>query len=102
MLGAACDLSQNLQLGLTLDNLWGKLTWSAVAEELQYSLVADSVYAVDIQDDFYVLRDERVAIADYATELLLKSGWPLCGRIINTHFLPTMCRLSNIPLPPAR
>ena len=69
MLGAACDLSQNLQLGLTLDNLWGKLTWSAVAEELQYSLVADSVYAVDIQDDFYVLRDERVAIADYATEL---------------------------------
>ncbi len=69
LLGAACDLSPNLQLGLTLDNLWGKLTWSAVAEELRYSVVADSVYAVDIDDDFYVVSDDRVAIADYSTEL---------------------------------
>ncbi len=69
MLGVAADLMDNLEVGLTLDNLWGKITWSAVSEDVSIKVDADSVYIANIDDDFYTESSERVSIDPFATEL---------------------------------
>ncbi len=69
MLGLATNPTENLELGLTLDNIWGNITWSAVTEERNIHFVADSLYAASIDDNFYEETYETIEIESYKTEL---------------------------------
>lgn len=75
MLGVASNVTDNLELGLTLDNLWGKITWTAVAEDVNIRVDADDVYMANIDDDFYTETTERVSIDEFATELPPELRW---------------------------
>ena len=69
MLGFASNPMENLELGLTLDNIFGKITWSAVTEDRNMHFTADSLYAANIGDDFYEESYETVDIENFSTEL---------------------------------
>lgn len=53
MLGLASEPLPNLKVGLTLDNILGTIAWGMVRKDLHYTVVADSVYVADLDEDFY-------------------------------------------------
>jgi hypothetical protein len=69
MLGLASNPIPNLEVGLTLDNLFGGITWSMFKEDQKFHFVADSIYIANIDEDFYTQTSERVEIDAFSTEL---------------------------------
>lgn len=72
MLGLASDVTPNLEVGFTLDNLFGKITWPLTAEERNIHITANDVYVANIDDEFYDASTETVDIDSYSTELPLE------------------------------
>lgn len=69
MLGLASNPIPHLELGITLDNLFGFMNWNLVTEETSLHIAADSVYAVDLEDDFYEETHETTDVESFFTEL---------------------------------
>ncbi|HPH71167.1 MAG: DUF5723 family protein [Candidatus Cloacimonetes bacterium] len=69
MLGLASNVTPQLEVGLTLDNLFGKITWPFTTEARNISITADDVYASNIDEEFYDYTSETVDIDTYSTEL---------------------------------
>jgi hypothetical protein len=69
MLGLASNITPNLEVGLTLDNLFGNINWSLTTEETNIQVVANDIYAVNISEDFYDYSTETLDIGSYSTKL---------------------------------
>ncbi|MBP7310550.1 MAG: hypothetical protein KA984_04615 [Candidatus Cloacimonetes bacterium] len=69
MLGLASQPYPGLDVGLTVDNIFGALKWSGKTEDRIYGFHADSVYVSNINDDFYTQTDETIDIDSYTTSL---------------------------------
>lgn len=51
MIGLASEPIQNLHAGITLDNILGGIRWGLMRESLHYSISAENVYILDLDDD---------------------------------------------------
>jgi hypothetical protein len=69
MVGLASNPIPNLEVGLTLDNLFGFIKWNMVTEHTAVQIVADSLYMAAIGDDFYTETHETADIEPFTTEL---------------------------------
>jgi hypothetical protein len=69
MLGLASNITPNLEVGLTLDNLFGKINWFLTTEETTIKVVANDVYAANISEEIYDYANETVDIDSYSTKL---------------------------------
>ena len=69
MLGLASNITPNLEVGLTLDNIFGRINWSLTTEETNIQVVANDIYAVNISEDFYDYSNETLDIGSYSTKL---------------------------------
>ena len=69
MLGLASNITPKLEVGLTLDNLFGKITWPFTTEARNIQITAYDVYAANINEEFYDYTSETVDIDTYSTEL---------------------------------
>ncbi len=69
MLGLASQPYPGLDVGLTVDNIFGSLKWMGNTEDRIYGFHADSVYVSNINDDFYTQTDETVDTDSYTNSL---------------------------------
>jgi len=69
MLGLVSNPYPGLDVGMTVDNVFGFLNWSGVTEDKIYSFRADSVYVANVNDDFYTTTDETVKTDSYHMSL---------------------------------
>jgi len=69
MLGAVSEPMKDLSVGLTLDNLFGFINWGLNTEAIHFNVTADSLYAANIEEDFYTETHEWVDIDNYTTKL---------------------------------
>ena len=69
MLGFVSNPYKGLDVGLTLDNVFGVLKWSGKTEDKYYSFRADSVYVANVNDDFYTTTDTTLATDSYSQSL---------------------------------
>ncbi|PKN71828.1 MAG: hypothetical protein CVU50_09955 [Candidatus Cloacimonetes bacterium HGW-Cloacimonetes-3] len=69
MLGFASNPLPNLEVGLTLDNIFGGIYWSMLRENQKLNFEADSIYIANIDEDFYTQTNETVDIPAYTTTL---------------------------------
>ena len=68
MIGFASNPLPDLEVGLTLDNIFGFIKWNMVTEDQKFSFKADSVYVADIGDDFYTQTNSTEDIGSFSTE----------------------------------
>lgn len=69
MLGIVSEPIPHLNLGLTLDNLFGFITWSGNNEDMHYNISIDSVYVSNLSDDLYVDSDSTFSAGSYSTKI---------------------------------
>ncbi|MDY0150837.1 MAG: hypothetical protein RBS43_01035 [Candidatus Cloacimonas sp.] len=69
MLGLATNPMPELELGLTLDNLFGFINWDLITEQRSLHIVADSLYLANIGEDFYSETHETIDINAFSIEL---------------------------------
>ena len=72
MLGLASEPVKNLQVGITMDNIFGEIRWGLVRENLHYRFDADSVYVADLQEDFYTSENWTDKADAFSTKLPLE------------------------------
>ncbi|GAB1467449.1 hypothetical protein MASR2M64_01180 [Candidatus Cloacimonadota bacterium] len=69
MIGFASNPLPGLEVGLTLDNIFGVIKWNMITENRNYSFEADSIYVANINEDFYTQTKSTEDIASYSTKL---------------------------------
>ncbi len=69
MLGLYSKVLPKLETGITLDNIAGRIRWLGDNEERYYHIAIDSLYASNIEEDFYEQTDEIIEIDSYSTSL---------------------------------
>ena len=69
LLGLYSEPLTNLEVGATLDNLFGFIKWQKQTQEEIYHFEIDSLYASDIEEDFYIEDSSTVDIKPYKTKL---------------------------------
>ncbi|MDD3235485.1 MAG: hypothetical protein PHH43_04085, partial [Candidatus Cloacimonetes bacterium] len=69
MIGFASNPLPGLEVGLTLDNIFGTIKWNMITENRNYSFEADSIYVANINEDFYTQTKSTEDIASYSTKL---------------------------------
>ncbi|MDD4309250.1 MAG: DUF5723 family protein [Candidatus Cloacimonetes bacterium] len=69
MIGFASSPIENLEVGLTLDNIFGYINWVGVLENQNLHFAADSLYIINLEDDFYTETHESEDIDSFSTEL---------------------------------
>lgn len=72
MLGLYSEVYPKLELGLTLDNIGGRIKWLGDKSEEQYSVKADSIYALNIEDDVFEENSESIDLDSYESKLPLE------------------------------
>ena len=72
LLGLYSEPLTNLEVGATLDNLFGFIKWQKQTQEEIYHFEIDSLYASDIEEDFYIEDSSTVDIKPYKTKLPLE------------------------------
>lgn len=79
LFGVSADLyksdEQFLTTGFTLDNLFGHFSNSISCEAQEYKIVADSVYMVNMDEDFFTQTDSTYDAESFETELPMR--WSL-------------------------
>lgn len=74
MVGFAGNVAENLEVGLTLDNILGNIQWVVGKEESHYQVVADSVYIADLENAYIVTKTEDIKIDPYSTRFPMELG----------------------------
>jgi len=69
LIGLVCDPLPQLSTGLTLDNLFGFISWGLHKEDLNYHFEVDSVYIANLSEDFYMWEASRTKGESYTTKL---------------------------------
>lgn len=67
MIGFATSPAENLDVGLTLDNILGNIQWMLGKQETHYKISADSIYVADLESEFYVREEVDRNIKSYST-----------------------------------
>ena len=91
MLGFYSRLSKELELGLTLDNLFGNISWLGEKEQHHILLTIDSLYVADIADEFITEHTESKKIGKYniplGTELRLAAKYTLPKVVLSMDYV---------------
>ena len=74
MIGFAASPTQNLDVGLTLDNIFGNIQWMLGREETHYTFSADSLYVADLSSEFVKREQEDFAIKHFGTKFPMELG----------------------------
>lgn len=74
MIGFAASPAENLEVGLTLDNVLGNIQWMLGKEETHYKIKADSVYVADLGSEFFVREQEDFNIKSFGTRFPMELG----------------------------
>ncbi len=69
MLGFATEPLENLKLGLTFDNIFARINWTLDNQELHYIVWADSIFVMNLDEDFYYEEHTSEQIKDRTTKL---------------------------------
>ncbi|MDD2544010.1 MAG: DUF5723 family protein [Candidatus Cloacimonetes bacterium] len=69
MLGLYSKVTPQMELGLTLDNIFGNIVWLGAREEREYQVKIDSLFVTNFDDDFYDQTDETRDIDSYSSTL---------------------------------
>jgi hypothetical protein len=72
LLGLYSEPIPSLEVGATLDNLFGFIKWQKQTQEEIYHFEIDSLYASNIEEDFYIEDRSTVDIKPYTTKLPLE------------------------------
>lgn len=72
LLGLYSEPIPSLEVGATLDNLFGFIKWQKQTQEEIYHFEIDSLYASNIEEDFYIEDSSTVDIKPYTTKLPLE------------------------------
>ena len=72
MVGMVIEPIPFVKAGITLDNIFGFINWGLVRQDLTAHFAIDSLYAIDIQDDFYEYDYSRTKGDPYTTKLPLE------------------------------
>jgi hypothetical protein len=72
LIGFASQPINNLEVGMSFDNLFGVIRWLGSTERRSYSVTADSTYASDLEDDIYTQEDSVESIGSFNTLLPLE------------------------------
>lgn len=74
MIGFAGNVAENLEVGLTLDNILGNIQWVLGKEETHYRVIADSVYIADLENAYFSTEQEDFKIESYNTRFPMELG----------------------------
>lgn len=69
LIGFSSQPINNLDVGMSFDNLFGFIKWLGTTKRLSYSVNADSTYASDLENDIYTQVDTTETIGKFATTL---------------------------------
>ncbi len=69
MIGLASNPMPNMEVGLTVDNIFGSITWSMFTEDQKFHFEAENVYASNLNEDFYSQSTKREEIEAFSMEL---------------------------------
>ncbi len=69
LLGLALEPVENLNLGMTFDNLFAKIYWELDNQEIHYIVHADSIFILDLDEDFYSEEQTNMQISKRSTKL---------------------------------
>ena len=69
MLGLVSNPIPNLEVGLTLDNIFGYLKWIGTTEDTNFHISADSVFITNLDEDYYTETHETLDTEHFSTEL---------------------------------
>ncbi|MBM4398799.1 MAG: hypothetical protein FJ041_00505 [Candidatus Cloacimonetes bacterium] len=72
LIGLRSQPIENLDVGLSIDNLLGRIRWVGDKERYYYSVSADSVYAADISEDLFVQEKSSESIRSFTTKIPLE------------------------------
>jgi|SRR5690554_424534 len=53
LIGFRSEINENLTVGLSIDNVGGFIHWTGQTERRTYTAAADSVYIIDLDEDFF-------------------------------------------------
>lgn len=67
MVGVQSDITPKLKAGITLDNIFGRINWNLMKEDVRYKITADSIYIYNLEDDFYETVESSSKIGAYDT-----------------------------------
>ncbi len=86
MLGLRSDLSEDLSLAFTLDNLPGFIHWHNQTERTYYTASVDSVYISSLNEEIISHSDSTYTIDAFTTTLPLSFNFGALYRIKNANF----------------
>jgi hypothetical protein len=69
LIGLYSEPLQGLRVGATLDNILGFIKWEYESREADLHLAVDSLYALDIEEDFYTYEFNESQIDPFTTKL---------------------------------
>jgi hypothetical protein len=69
MLGMRMQLLPDLNVGASLDNIMGHITWMGKKDLCNYSVRVDSIFVADLEEDYYHQDESVVPIKDFTTRL---------------------------------
>ncbi|MDP8232429.1 MAG: hypothetical protein P9L91_07155 [Candidatus Zophobacter franzmannii] len=74
LLGVTTEPIENLEVGISFDNIFGNIWWNFDVQELHYSMSADSVYLFNLDEDFYQEEEETISLDSNHTSLPFTSA----------------------------
>ncbi len=69
MIGMASNPIPGLEVGLTIDNIFGTIAWNMFTEDQKYHFEANNVYVSNLNDDFYTQTKDREETDSFSIEL---------------------------------
>jgi len=69
LIGFTSTPMKNLEVGLTIDNIAGKINWSNKNKNHEIHMEADSIYIADLNEDLVDQTDTTYTTGDYTTEM---------------------------------